>query len=305
MTAMTMSDSLRSALHYEVYSLVSRSIAGVPALGRCHLDVARPQQVCAIQYNNKPYGVFLLANLGNAREADKFVRSVLHDITCDYPSIKMVVQLQLRGLDSKIRGDNEDIEDRVGRISQQSCIEVWAHNGVKFSKEDALSAKSLAKDGELRLPLLGEDVEDKTVPGLRFSDILQAIREHYEQGRPLLGHPDNKDSRALNDDNNNNKGLRASVFPLEALTSGFAAGIAQLLVPRAQEHEAGGVRSKAPFPSGGAALTTRRGMLPPTGTPGLGPIKAGGSGRRVHGTARNTVTRILSARHLVGRLLRR
>ncbi|KAK0737367.1 hypothetical protein B0T21DRAFT_438912 [Apiosordaria backusii] len=70
--------------------------------------------------------------------------------------------------------------------------------------------------------------------------------------------------------------------------AGSAAGIAQLLGPHAQEHKAGGVGfqarggvgSKAPFSSlsGGAALATRRGMLPPTGKAGLGPIKAGGSG---------------------------
>lgn len=129
------------------------------------------------------------------------------------------------------------------------------------------------------------------MPGLRFSDILQVIREHYKQRCPLLGHPDNS--------------LRASVFPLDALTSGFAAKIAQLLIPRAQKHKAGGMGSKAPFSSGDAALATCRGMLPPTGPPVLGPIKAGGSSRRAHGTARNPVTRLLSARHLVGRLLRR
>jgi len=146
------------------------------------------------------------------------------------------------------------------------------------------------------------------VPVLQFSDILHIVREHCEQGVPLLSHPDNKDPPAPNpNDDNNNKSLRASVFPLDTLKSGFAAGIAQLLRPHAQEHKAGGVGSKAPFSSlsGGAALATRHGMLPPTGTAGLGPIKAGGSGRRIHGTARNTLTSLFSTRHLVGRLLRR
>jgi len=298
MTAITMAWLLRSTLGQEVYSSVKKSITRAPILERCFLNIGTYQYVCAIQYNNKPHGVFLLANPGNGKEADKLVRSVLPEITRDYPSIKIAVQLQLRGLDSKIRRDNKDIEDRVRRISQQSCIEVWAHNGVKFSKDYAFSAKSLPGDGELHLPLPGEDA--KIVPVLQFSEVLQVIREYCKQGHPLLGHPDPKDSLAPNDDNNKNKGLGASVFPLEALKSGFEAGITQLLAPHSQEHKAGGLGSKAPFSSlsGGAALATRRGMLPPTGTPGLGPIKA-------RGTARNTVTSLLSAGHLVGRLIRR
>jgi len=265
-------------------------------------------------YRNKPYGVLLLANPGNGKEVnDEFVRSV-PDITRDYPSVKMVVQLQLRGLDSKIHKDNKDIEDRVRRISQQSCIEVWAHDGVNFNKGHASSAKNLPEDGELRLPLLGDNIEDRTVPILQFSDILHIVRQHCEQGVPLSSHPDNEDHpRAPN--NSNNKGLRASVFPLGASKSGFAAGIAQLLGPHAQEHKAGGmgfqardgVGPKAPFSSlsGGAALATPRGTPTPTGTAGLGPIKAGGSGRRIHGTARNILTSLLSTRHLVCRLLGR
>ncbi|KAK3384706.1 hypothetical protein B0T24DRAFT_95125, partial [Lasiosphaeria ovina] len=314
MTAMTMSPSLHRTLHGEVYSLVGKNIAGVPGLERWFPIklLGRPQYVCAIKYSNKPYGVFLLANPGNGKEVnDKVVRLVLPNIIRDYPSIKMVVQLQLRGLDSKIHKDTKDIEDRVRRISQQSCIEVWAHNGVNFNKCHASSAKNLPEDGELHLPLLSENTEDKTVPVLQFSDILNIVRKHYEQGVPLLSHPDNKDPWAPN----NNKGLRASVFPLDALKSGFVAGIAQLLGLHAQEHKVGGVGfqarggvgSKVPFSSlsGGAALATRCGMLPPTGTAGLDPIKAGGSGGRIHGTARNTLTSLLSARHLVGRLLRR
>jgi hypothetical protein len=244
---------------------------------------------------------------------DKFVRSVLPDITRDYPSVKMVVQLQLRGLDSHLYKDNKDMEDRVRRISQQSCIEVWAHDGVDFNKGHASSAKSLPEDGELRLPLLGENIEDKTVPILQFSDILHIVRQHCEQGVALSSHPDNEDPRAPN--SSKIKRLRASVFPLGASKSGFAAGIAQLLGPHAQEHKAGGVGfqarggvgSKAPFStlSGGTALATRRGTPTPTGTAGLGPIKAGGSRRRIHGTARNTLTSLLSTRHLVGRLFRR
>ncbi|KAK3384703.1 hypothetical protein B0T24DRAFT_674441 [Lasiosphaeria ovina] len=114
-----------------------------------------------------------------------------------------------------------------------------------------------------------ENTEDKTVPVLQFSDILDIVRDYCEQGVPLLSHPNNEDHRAPN----NNKGLRASVFPLDALKSSFVARTAQLLGLYAQEHKAGG-------------LATRRGMLPPTGTAGLDPIKAGGSGGRIHGTAR-------------------
>src|SRR4051812_45299434 len=86
MTAMTMSPSLYHALHGEVFSLVSKSIAGVPGLKRWFPVklLGRPQYVCAIKYSNKPYGVFLLANPGNGKGAnDKFVRSVLLDITRD------------------------------------------------------------------------------------------------------------------------------------------------------------------------------------------------------------------------------
>ena len=97
--------------------MVSRNITEVPAFGRCYIDIRTPQYVYSIQYKNTPYGVFLLANPGNNKEADKFVHSVLYDITGDYPSVNMAVQLQLRGLDSKIRRDNKDIEDRVRRIS--------------------------------------------------------------------------------------------------------------------------------------------------------------------------------------------
>lgn len=311
MTAMTMSPSLHHALHGVVLSSVIKNIAGVPGLEPWFSVklLGRPQYVCAIKYRNKPYGVFLLANPGNGKEgSDHFVRSVLADITRNYPSVKMVVQLQLRGLDSNIHKDNKDIEDRVHRISQQSCIEVWAHDGVKFNKGHASSAKNLSGDGELRLPLLSENIEDKTVPVLQFSDILYIVREHCKQGVPLLSHPDNEDPQAPN---NNNNGLRASVFPPGALKSGFAAGIAKLLGPHkasgAGFQARGGVGSKAPFSSlsGGAALAMRRGTLTPTVTAGLGPIKAGGSVRRIHGTARNTLTSLFSARYLVSRLLRR
>ena len=94
MTAMTMSPSLHYALHGEVFSLVSKNIAGVPGLKRWFpiKILGRPQYVCAIKYSDKPYSVFLLANPGNGKKVnDKFVGSVLLDITRDHPSIKMVV----------------------------------------------------------------------------------------------------------------------------------------------------------------------------------------------------------------------
>ena len=252
MAAMALPLDVYLALSREWYSCIKENIAGVAGL-ELQFPIklwGKHNTIGAFSYNNKPYGVFLLASLGNAKEVDdKSVRSLFSDITRDYPSMKIVIQLQLRGLDSKVHKDTKDIEHRVRRISQQSGIQVWAHNGVKFNKDHASSAKSLPRDGELRLPLLSENAEDKAELVLPFFDILDVVRKLCEGGVPLLGHPDNKDPRAPNI--SDNKGLRSSVFPLDALKSGFAAGIAKLLAPHAQELKAGGVRFQARGGGGG------------------------------------------------------
>lgn len=271
MTAITMSRTLHFAVACVMHSSVSR---GIPGVQWSYLDIGTPQLVFAIQLYGKPYALFLIANPGNDQDTVKSVRSLLPHVTVNHPSIKMIVQVQLRGLDGNIRSDNKDIEDQVSRISQHSSIDIWAFNGIKFIKDNAFSAKGLSEGGQLRLPLLGEE----TVAVLEYSDVLQVIRDHYAQDCPLLGHPANKNSPPTKDGRTAkfNKGLQGSVFPLDAFKSGFT------------------------------ALTSRRGMLPNTGTSGLGLIKTGGSGPRVYGAAaRNTATRLLSAGRLVGRLLRR
>ena len=88
--------SLHYALYGEVFSLVGKNIAGIPGLERWFpiTLLRRPQYVYAIMYRNKPYSVFLLANPGNGKEVnDKFIRSVLPNITRGYLSVRMVVQL--------------------------------------------------------------------------------------------------------------------------------------------------------------------------------------------------------------------
>ncbi|KAK0701272.1 hypothetical protein B0H67DRAFT_614341 [Lasiosphaeris hirsuta] len=294
MTIMTMPYFLDLALRGELIHWVRKNIAGVHGLTLWYPDddelLGGPQYVCTVNSHGKPYAVFLLANSGKQADADEVVRSMLPVITRDYPSIKMVVQLQLRGLDTGTHTRDADI--KAQDVAGKSCIEVWAHNGVKLEKGHPSSAGDL-KDGEFRLHLLGEGAEDKTVPVFQFSDILDIIREHCKQGVPLSAHPRNEDPRAPN----NNKGLQASAFPLNALKSRFTAITTKFPGPRVVENK--------PFSSlSGGALATRRGMLP-TGTAGLGPIKAGGNGRRIHGTARNTLGSLFPARHLVGRLVRR
>jgi len=84
------------------------------------------------------------------------------------------------------------------------------------------------------------------------------------------------------------------VFPLDAFKFGFAARTAQILGLHV-------VECKARFSSlYGSALATH------SMSTGLGQIMAGGSGRRTHGTANtSSLTSLLSARRLLGRLLRR
>jgi len=56
----------------------------------------------------------LLANPGTADMAATSIRSALNDITRNYPSIEMVVRLELGDLDSEIlKHQNGNIEARV------------------------------------------------------------------------------------------------------------------------------------------------------------------------------------------------
>ncbi|KAK0719292.1 hypothetical protein B0H67DRAFT_642657 [Lasiosphaeris hirsuta] len=333
MTIVTMSEPLYRALSHQVYHLASKSIAGVPGLEQCFLHIGDneiSQYVCAIKYQNEPYGLFLLGTPGDAEKGKtmkiKAIGSAFNHVTRDYPSIKKIVRLELGGLDSKDHRKDNTIEARVRHIAEHSHIRVFAREsaGSGFI-EDKASARNLShEDDQFCLPLPSKNAERKTVPVLQFSDILHIFREHCKEGGLLSRHPGNKDPRAPS-----SKGLQASALPVDALEgyitrlllglhrhsaspldvfkSGFATGINKLLGMHVQEHKAAGVGPKAPlsFLPGGAPAT-RRGMLP-TGTAGLGPIKAGGSGRRIYGTAtaRNTLGSLLSARHFVGRLVRR
>ncbi|KAK3349886.1 hypothetical protein B0T25DRAFT_633170, partial [Lasiosphaeria hispida] len=274
MTITTMSESLHLFLRQLVFSLVRENIAGVPGLKMNFKLEKMSQYICCIGYNGKPYGLFLLANTGNAKMAAESIGSVFSDITRNHPSIKMLIRLELGGLDSKIHKDkNNNIEARVHRVAEKSRVQVWVRQGTTFIHDKASSSDNL-QDDELRLPLLSENTKDKTVLILKFSDILDLVHELCEGGIPLTGHPDNKT-------------LHACMFPLDIFKVGTTARTAQLLGLLAVEQKARGVESKTRFSSlSGGALATRRGM--PAGTTGLGQIKAGDIGRRIHGTTRTS-----------------
>ena len=282
----------------QVLLSVKENIAGIPdfELRSVHDFFEVAQYICCIDYNNKPYGLFLLANPGTADMAATSIGSALNDITRNHPSIEMVVRLELGGLDSKIRKDqNGNIEARVHRVAEKSRVQVWVRQNAKYFNDEASSSDHLHEGGELRLrlPPGDENAQGNTVSVLKFSDILEVIRDHCKKGVPLTGHPDNKAP------------LQASAFPLQAFNFGFAARITQLLGLRAAEWKGRNVESKTRFWSlsgGGGALATR-GM--PTG---FGQIKAGGSGRLIHPTTTRTTSSLMSllpARRLLGRLLRR
>ncbi|KAK0719321.1 hypothetical protein B0H67DRAFT_642685 [Lasiosphaeris hirsuta] len=313
MTIITVSKPLYMFLFRQLSNLVEENIAGVPGLEVSSADelvAEMPQYICCIEYDDKPYALFLLANPGNANMAAKPIGSVLSDITRKHPSVKMVVRLELGGLDSKIYKDEDknNIEARVHRVGEKSRIQVWVLQSTTFIHDKASSSDNLCEGGELRLCLLSENAKDKTnikdkvVSVLKFSDILNMVRKHCKKGVRLTGHP-------------GNKALQASAFPLDAFKFGFTARTTQLLLGlRAVEQKArgggggggdGGVESKAQFSSlSRGPLATRRGIT--TGTTGLGQIKADGSSRRIHGTTRSSsLMSLLSARHLLGRLLRR
>jgi hypothetical protein len=157
------------------------------------------------------------------------------------------------------------------------------------STTKASSSDDLHEGGELRLRLTGENAKakDNTVPILVFSDILKVIRSYCEKGVLLTGHPDNT-------------ALQASVFSPDAFKFGFAARTAQILGLHAVECKARGV-PKARFRPYPAALS------PHTACPrALVRSKAGGSGRRICSAANaGSLMSLLSARRLLGRLLRR
>ncbi|KAK3362390.1 hypothetical protein B0T25DRAFT_524201 [Lasiosphaeria hispida] len=281
MTIITLSKSLHGSINKEVYSLVKENIAGLPGLEMNFELVEMSQCICCIDCDDKPYSLFLLANPGNTDMAAKSICSVFSDITRNHPSIKMVIRLELGGLDSRIHKDkNNNIEARVHRVAEKSRVRVWVRQSTTFIHDKAFSSDNLHEGGELRLPLLSKntkdktDIKDKTVPILKFSDVLNTIRKSCKKGVPLTSHPDNNS-------------LPGSVFPLDIFKVGTTARIAQLLGLHAVEQKARGVESKTRFSSlSGGALATRRGM--PTGTTGLGRIKAGDIGRRIHGTTRTS-----------------
>jgi len=281
MTIITVSKSLYMALFLEVSNSVKENIAGIPGFElRPVSDADIPLYICCIEYQNKLYALFALANPGNTDMAAKSISSILHNITLNHPSVKMAVRLELAGLDYKIH-KNDDVEARVHRVAEKSRVQVWVRQSGKFCNDKASSSDNLHKGGELCVRLLSENAKDRAVPILKFSDILKAIRIHCEKGFPLTGPPDNKP-------------VQASVFPLDAFKFGFAARTAQILGLHV-------VECKARFSSlYGSALATH------SMSTGLGQIMAGGSGRRIHGTANtSSLTSLLSARRLLGRLLRR
>ncbi|KAK3363185.1 hypothetical protein B0T25DRAFT_627407 [Lasiosphaeria hispida] len=301
MAIMTMSADLELELRAYLIIWVRQNIAGVHGLTPWCPPSKRlggPHFVTAVKFHNKPYGLFLLANSGGKQtDNDEEVRSMLPKITRHYPSVKMIVQVQLRGLDCDVH-TGQEIERRIQHIAEKSRIEVWAHNGAKFEKGHASSVGDL-RDGEFRLHLLGEGTEDKTMPVFQLPDILSVIRLQCEEGNPLSGHPNNKDPRARNE------GLQAMVFPMGAIKSGFITGLNKLLTMHVQEHKARAM-ALVPLPGGvhgtgklfGLHEHKARAMAP---VPLLGGVHGTGIGR-VHST--NTLGGLLSVRRLVGRLLR-
>jgi len=280
MTITAISRSLETALRFQVWLSVKENIPGIPdfKLRPVH-DLEVAQYICCIDHKNKPYGLFLLANPGTADMPATSIGSTLNDIARNHPSIEMVVRLELGGLDSKIPKDQDgNIEARVHRVAEKSRVQVWVRRNAKYVNDKASSSDHLHEGGELRLPLpqSDENAQGSLVSVLKFSDILQVVRDHCKEGVALTGHPDNK---AV---------LQASMFPLHTFNFGFAARTTQLLGLRAA-----GWKSL----SGGGALA-RRGMP-----------KSGGSGRLIHPaiTARTTgsLMSLLPAQRLLARLLRR
>ncbi len=102
--------------------------------------------------------------------AAKSISSVLNYITRDYPSIEMVVRLELGGRDDKIHKDdkNNNTEARVHRVAEKSRVQVWVRQSGKFFNDKASSSDDLQEGGELRLLLLSENAKDKTVSILKF-----------------------------------------------------------------------------------------------------------------------------------------
>jgi hypothetical protein len=299
MTITTISRSLGGALRVRVLLWVEQSIAGIPGLRlRPFYDFEMAQDVCCIDYNTKPYALFLLANPGTADMAAKSIGSAFDYITHNHLSVEMVVRLELGGLDGKRHNDKDGgIEARVHRVAEKSRVQVWVRHNAKYINDKASSSNHLHEGGELYLHLPRNDEnahQGNPVSVLKFSDILQVVRDHCIGGVPLTGHPDNKAA------------LQASVFPLHAFHFGFAARITQLLGLRAAEWKGLNAEPKTRFwsLSGGGAPATR-------GMPmGLGQIKASGSGsgRLIHPLTTGTTRSLMSplpVRRLLGRLLRR
>jgi len=289
MTISTLSGSLYQFLLVEVISAVKKNIAGIPGFEMSQVrELEMPQFICCIDHNNRPYGLFLLANPGDPDMAAKSIGSVLNNITRNHPSIEMVIRLELGGLDSEMHNDKkDDIEARVYRVAEKSRVQVWVRQNGKFVNDKA-STSDMHEGGELRLRLLSENAKGNTVPILKFSEILNVVRNHCKKGVPLTGHPDNKS-------------LQASVFPLDAFRFGSAASTAQLLGLRVVEWKVRGVESKAWLSSLSSGALAMRGM--PTG---FGQSMAAGCGRHIHSNANNSsLMSLLSARRLLSRLLRR
>ncbi|KAK0655153.1 hypothetical protein B0T16DRAFT_384105 [Cercophora newfieldiana] len=225
MTISTISGSLYQFLLSEVTLAVEENIAGTPGFEMSQVrELEMPQFICCINHNNRPYGLFLLANPGDPDMAAKSIGSVLNNITRNHPSIEMVVRLELGGLDSKMHNDKkDDIEARVYRVAEKSRVQVWVRQNGKLVNDKASTSDDMHEGGELRLRLLSENAKGNTVPTLKFSKILNVVRNHCKKGDPLTSHPDN------------NKSLQASVFPLDAFRFGSAASTAQLLGLRVAE----------------------------------------------------------------------
>jgi hypothetical protein len=189
---------------------VKENIAAVPdfELRSVH-DFDVSQYLCCIDYKNKPYGLFLLANPGATDMAAMSIGSALSDVTRNHHSIELVVRLELGGLDGKIRDTHHDgIESRVRRVAEKSRIGVWVRKNGKFVHDKPSSSDNLHEGGELRLRLLGENAQGYIVSLIKFSGILDVIRDHGKKGVALTGLPGNEAAG------------QASAFHLQAVNMG-------------------------------------------------------------------------------------
>ncbi|KAK4237874.1 hypothetical protein C8A03DRAFT_34118 [Achaetomium macrosporum] len=189
MTVSTMSSALRAELQYLLLSKMRAGVAaqplianplevcaGLEPLGWDSLDSELPNVLIALSRSDcidEAPSLIVNCSLvaGNRdKKHEKISKSAPTHIMTRYPGIHTMVCLDLGGLTKGKFINREHFERRIQRIADVSSVVTWIRD--RQGKIVGTTENLSKEDGELYLPLLGQDVG----VAVKYSEILDAIR---------------------------------------------------------------------------------------------------------------------------------